>query len=124
MKSSSSTPKLKLQGNPHGSRSRQKWRGKIEINGITEDNKIVVSGYSVFKYMETKGLPLDFMLMFLPHTEYTIDWLDFIDTSIEHNWNKRGTLIKVENSLIDTYGRNEYSETIISRLTDYINKIK
>ena len=108
-----------IQGFDYGSRTHKKWKGKIEVNGITEDKKIVVSGYSVFKFMETKGLPLDFMFMYLDKDEYVVDWLEFVQTSLEHNWNIRGTLTKLENSLIDVYGRCEYSETVIKRLNDY-----
>jgi hypothetical protein len=67
--------------------------------------------------METRGLPLEIILMSLNKENYVIDWIDFVNTSIEHNWKIKGTLIKIENSLIDVYGRNEYSETVIKRLS-------
>lgn len=86
---------------------------------MTNDEKIVVSGYSVFKFMETKGLPLDFMLMYLDKDEYVVDWIEFIHTSVQHNWNLRGTLTKLENALYDVYGRCEYSERIIKVLNEY-----
>lgn len=83
---------------------------------MTEDGKIVVSGLSVFKFMESKGLPLDFILSTLDKDEYSVDWLEFILTSIQHKWKLKGTLVKIENSLIDVYGRN-FSTPIIEELS-------
>jgi len=88
---------------------------------MTGDNKIVVSGYSVFKFMETKGLPLDFMLSHLDKDEYVVDWLEFILTAEQHNWKLKGTLIKIENAMTDVYG-SEYSDTVIETLYVYCEK--
>jgi len=82
---------------------------------MTEDNKIVVSGYSVFKFIETKGVPLDFLLSSISIEDYVIDWLEFILTSVQHKWKLKGTLIKIENSMNDVYGRN-YSKPILEKL--------
>lgn len=82
---------------------------------MTEDGKIVISGYSVFKFVETKGVPLDFILSSLPNDEYIVDWLEFVLTSVQHNWKLRGTLIKIENSMLDVYGKT-YSTPIIEEL--------
>ena len=87
----------------------------VKFNGVTSDNKIVVSGYSVFKFIETKGVPLDFILSILDNKIYVIDWLEFILTSTQHKWKLKGTLIKIENSMNDCYGR-EYSKPIIKEL--------
>ena len=65
--------------------------------------------------METKGVPLDFILSSLPKEEYVIDWLDFILTSVQHNWKLRGTMKKIENSMNDVYGR-VYSLPVIEEL--------
>ena len=53
--------------------------------------------------METKGLPLDFMFMYLEKDKYVVDWLEFVQTSLDHNWKIRGTLTKLENSLFVTF---------------------
>ena len=105
----------------NGSKKSNKWKVGVEFNGITEDGKIVVSGLSVFKFIESKGVPLDFILSSLDKNEYSIDWLDFIFTSVEHKWKLKGTLIKIENSLNDVYGR-EFSLPIIERLNQICEK--
>ena len=69
--------------------------------------------------METKGLPLDFILSSLDKEKYVVDWVDFIQTSLKHNWKIKGTFIKIENALIDVFGR-EYSNSIIERLEMYL----
>lgn len=110
--------KKKNKGVPNGSRNKNtgnKWRVNVEFNGVTEDGKIVVSGYSVFKFTESKGVPLDFLLSTLSKDEYVIDWLEFILVSVKHKWKLKGTLIKIENSMIDVYGR-EYSTPIIKEM--------
>jgi len=95
------------------------WNGskKLEIkqNGLTEDGKIVLSGYSVFKYIDTKGVPLENILMTTDRNKYVIDWLDFITTSVEHKWKLKGTLVKIENGIKEVYGK-EYSLEIMKRL--------
>lgn len=70
---------------------------------------------SVFKFTESKGVPLDFILSTLSKEEYVVDWLDFIVQSVQHKWKLKGTLVKIENSMIDVYGR-EYSTPIINQL--------
>jgi hypothetical protein len=82
---------------------------------------MIISGKSIFKFMETKGLPLEFVLMSLKEKDFLIDWIEFIQISIDNNWKLKGTLIKVENSLYDVYGKNEYTKKIIGRLNDYFN---
>jgi alanyl-tRNA synthetase len=88
---------------------------------MTEDGLIVVSGYSIFKYMETKGLPLDFILSILNKEEYRIDWLEFILTSVEHKWKLPGTMLKIDNSMNDVYGK-EFSYPIIKELNKRVEK--
>lgn len=69
----------------------------------------------MFKYNESLGVPLDFILSSLSKDEYSVDWLDFIVQSVKHKWKLKGTLIKIENAMIDVYGR-EYSTPIINQL--------
>jgi hypothetical protein len=67
--------------------------------------------------METKGVPLDFILSSLNCEEYVIDWIEFVETSIKHHWKLRGTLIKIESSIEDIYGV-KYSNIISTRLNE------
>jgi len=59
--------------------------------------------------------------MTLNKNEYSIDWLEFILTSVKHKWKLKGTLKKIENSLNDIYGK-EHSEEIVNRLYFHCEK--
>ena len=74
-----------------------------------------MSGYSVFKFIDSKGVPLENILMILEKDKYVIDWLDFITTSVEHKWRLKGTLVKIEKGTTEIYGK-EYSLEIMKRL--------
>ena len=91
--------------------------------GLTEDGKVVLSGYSVFRFIDTKGMPLENILMILDKDKYVIDWIDFVKTTIKHNWKLKGTLVKIENGLTEIYGK-EYSIQIIKRLNQHKENIK
>lgn len=65
--------------------------------------------------METKGVPLDLMIMELKDKNYIIDWIEFIDTSLNHNWKINNTLTRIENVLIDIYDK-KYSKEIMDKL--------
>lgn len=65
--------------------------------------------------METKGLPLDFILMNIDKDKYIIDWMEFIETSLQHNWKLKGTILKLEDSFLDYYDK-EFSNIIITRI--------
>jgi len=71
--------------------------------------------------METKGLPLDFILSILNKEEYRIDWLEFILTSVEHKWKLKGTMLKIENSMKDVYGK-EFTISIMEILNQRVEK--
>ena len=65
--------------------------------------------------MESKGVPIDFLLSQLEKDIYVIDWLEFILISVQHKWKLKGTLKKIENSLNDVYGKI-HSKPIIDEL--------
>lgn len=45
-----------------------------------------------------------------------MDWIDYIDYSIEKNWNPSNTISKIEDALID----DEHKSIILERLRYYI----
>ena len=45
-----------------------------------------------------------------------MDWIDYIDYSVEKNWNPSNTLSKIEDALIDDENKN----LILERLRYYI----
>ena len=65
--------------------------------------------------MDTKGVPLDFILTKLDKDEYVVDWLEFIRISKDSGWKLKGTLLKIEHSLIDVYGK-DYSMEVMKRI--------
>jgi hypothetical protein len=71
--------------------------------------------------MDTKGLPLDFILMLIDNEKYTIDWMEFMEISIKCKWKVSSTLIKLEQGFIDYYEK-DFSNVIIERLKDYYER--
>lgn len=55
--------------------------------------------------------------MSLDQSEYMIDWIEFVETSIESGWKVKGTLLKIEQSFMDYYEK-EFSDIIMNRLRD------
>ena len=47
--------------------------------------------------------------------EYVVDWIDYLDTCLMHNWKLNNTLLSIEFSIKESYGE-EYSNVIIERL--------
>jgi hypothetical protein len=70
--------------------------------------------------MDSIGLPLVFILDKLREDNCTVDWVDFIEYTIEKQWNITQTLSKIEEALIDN--REEQKE-VIKRLKLYLIKM-
>lgn len=60
-------------------------------------------------------MPLDYILIELGD-EYAVDWLEFVLTCVEHNWNPKGTLLKIENAVKFVYDEERASK-IMSTLS-------
>lgn len=71
--------------------------------------------------MDCIGLPLQFVIDVLNHHNCIVDWVDFIDYTIDKNWNVMQTFSKIEESLIDVFDR-EYSDQVLLRLRYYLTK--
>lgn len=93
----------------------------LKINGKTNDNKLVLSGESIFRFMDTRGMPLENILMVLDKNEYSIDWVGFIQISQKSGWKLKGTLTKIQTGLSEMWGK-EYSDSVIKRLEEYLDK--
>jgi hypothetical protein len=72
--------------------------------------------------MDSQGLPLVFILDLLNNENCLVDWVDFIDYTIEKKWNVNQTLSKIEEGLVDVFG-SEYSDNVITRLKYYLLSI-
>lgn len=71
------------------------------------------------KFMDSFGLPLDFILYELKTENCLVDWVDFIEFSISNNWKISQTLSKIEEAVTEVYGK-KYSVEIIKRLRFYL----
>lgn len=76
---------------------------------------MVISGDSIFRYVNSRGLPLENILMTLDRDKYVIDWLDFIVQAVQNKWKLKGTLVKIENAIKEIYGK-EYSLIVMKEL--------
>lgn len=86
----------------------------LSQSGRTVDGKIVVKG--IGKFTDCIGIPLIFILDQLKIHNAVMDWIDYIDYSVEKNWNPSNTLSKIEDALIDDENKN----LILERLRYYI----
>lgn len=77
-----------------------------------------MSGFTIFKYVETKGVPLEILLESIKN-DYIVDWIEYIETSINHNWRLSNTLKSLEFSIKEVYGQ-EKSLIIIEKLKQYL----
>jgi hypothetical protein len=71
--------------------------------------------------MDSQGLSLIFILDLLNNENCLVDWVDFIDYTIEKKWNTTQTFSKIEEALVDVFGR-DYTEQILLRLRYYLTK--
>lgn len=69
--------------------------------------------------MDSIGLPLIFILDRFREDNIVVDWIDFINYTIEKQWNITQTLSKIEEALIDN--REEQKE-VIQRIKLYLMK--
>ena len=73
----------------------------------------------MFRYVETYGVPLEFIIDIFDRENLVIDWIDFIEKSHRCGWTIKTTLSKIESSLIDTKGK-EYTQEVLLRLKLHI----
>lgn len=90
----------------------------LESKGKTVDNKTVLSGVFIFKCMDTKGIPLEIILMSIDQNKYSIDWTEFIESTLRANWKIKSTLLKINNAVEDIYSK-EYAEQVKIRAEYY-----
>ena len=76
----------------------------------------------MFRVLVTYGVPLDNMISILHEHGYLIDWMDFIEQSIKEGWKLKSTLVKIEVSLIDTFGK-DYSKEVINRIQQIYGRL-
>jgi hypothetical protein len=83
--------------------------------GITENSKIVLDGFDVFKFVETLGVPFEVVLELVNKENFVIDWIGFFETSFNTGWSLKTLLNRIENPIIDILGR-EYFKRVKQNL--------
>ena len=73
--------------------------------------------------MDSIGLPLVFILDKLREENCTIDWVDFINYTIEKQWDITQTISKIEEALIISMDDREEQKEVIQRLKLYLIKM-
>lgn len=86
----------------------------IDIVGVTPEKKEVISGKSIFKLMDTYGLPLEIVLDSIKH-DYVVAYQELYDAAIAVKWNPKRIIEVMENAICDIYGA-DYKNEVFKRL--------
>ena len=84
------------------------------IVGKTEDGKTVVS--DVFKFVDTYGLPLDYLLLYLDDQNMVMDWLDFMLAAYKQGWSIKTIHARCIGGVQDAFGKSEFAKETIKRI--------
>jgi alanyl-tRNA synthetase len=74
----------------------------MKISGKTVDYKIVVD--EVFEFIDTHGLPLDYVLTYLHERNMEMDWLAFFLDAKKAGWNISTIKSKSMAAVADAFG--------------------
>ena len=86
---------------------------KLEISGITDEGFKVVKGCLVFT--NSVGIPLDILIDVLYQNKMLIDWIDYYDECVQQGQKQSNLLQKIENALVDVFGK-KYKDEVIKRI--------
>lgn len=67
------------------------------------------------------GLPLEDCLEILKKNNLVVDWIDFIEDAIKYKWKMERTLIKIETSVEEVYGK-EYCQEVMKRIKGWVQQ--
>lgn len=103
--------------------AKRRWKKHYGLRtiGETTDKKLVVSGFDVFHFSVSYGLPLDIIIDYLHNINKIIAWSEFIETALQNNWSITNTLIKIETANMDIHGK-EYTENLIEHCKYFIGE--
>jgi len=82
----------------------------LETAGYTVDGKEVIKG--IFKFYETVGLPLDFIIQHLKDKDCIPSWYDFVLEAREAGMKDIRIKAKLEEVILDVYGRKYWTEVL------------
>jgi len=92
----------------------------LTVVGQTVDGKKVVQGLFLLSTSVT-GLPLEDCLEILKKNDLIVDWIDFIKDSIKYEWKMERTLIRIEISVEEVYGK-EYCKEVMRRIEEWVQQ--
>lgn len=73
----------------------------------------------MFDVVSSMGIPLEIVLDVLSKKRMVIDWVDFVQSSLEEGWKIDRTLIKIESAVGDVLGPEE-REKVVERIKFFI----
>lgn len=76
---------------------------------------------NVFHLVESRGIPLDIILIEFERNNLLVDWLDFFEQSQKGGWNTKTTLNKIRYALDEVKGK-EYTEHVLMRLIHILQR--
>ena len=84
--------------------------------GITPEGKLVMGG--VFKFYDTKGMPLPILFMLMQDNNMIPQPLMFYDDATKGGWKHKTIMSKLEEAYCDSYGKM-FWESVKPRLVNY-----
>jgi len=58
----------------------------------------------MFRMVETYGIPLDIVVLFLDQRGIVPDWLHFYEMGVKSGWKPEGIVSKLDEAIVDVYG--------------------
>lgn len=88
--------------------------------GLTEDNRRMFPGATLYALKATHGLPLAFSLSKILENGMAVDWVAFVEAARKDGRWDYQTYADVKHGLADAEVRADYAEAVCARLQQYI----
>ncbi len=97
-----------------------KKKDKLKQVGITTDGNPVVCGKTIFKYVDTFGIPLELILE--RFCDMVVDWHGFCSSAIKSGWGIKRLTRMIDESIVSVYGKG-YTDLFNIEFEKYIDNI-
>lgn len=87
------------------------------LSGKTLTGKSVLSGVGVLT--GTYGVPLEIILSYFKRKKLVVDWLDYIQCTLQEGHNPKTIKARIRSAAGDVYGP-EYKDQVMQRVDTYI----
>lgn len=88
----------------------------MQIVGKTEDGVLVVS--EIFEMFDSKGLPLEDIILLLKENNMIIDWIDFYKDAMKKGWSLKTFYERLE--VLEDIFDKKYKDEVLRRLVYYV----